>query len=593
MLVCACCRAEWGQSMFESVRRPAAGKAAGKGLGIVLTSPRSVLRPFTPPLVNQRPLARGPGLGAIQAKLTVNQPGDRYEQEADRVAEQVMRMPGPAVMGAASREADGPPGLQRKCATCASGQGICSKCSAEEQEETLQRKPLSESITPLVQRQADTLEEGKEEEDEELLQTKRAGGGIEHDVPEVTPELSARINAMRDGGQPLSQSERDFFEPRFGHDFSRVRIHADAPAAETARALGARAFTLGSDIAFGHGQYSQGASGGQGLLAHELTHVVQQFSVANGASLNSIRRAHKLENDPDDAPAMSCDVAQTSPAGVSLDVTFGIERSTLSAADRTAVSYFVGNWHLASVAEPVRVDGYASIDGPPSFNWPLSCRRAEALVNELVTPSDGSPGIPFGHIEYYAQGETNQFSPSLAPNRRAQAHIPSALAALPTSPPAPAPTPARFVACFDGSTVRVSKNGTQHQCPAVTGNVGLPTPNGEFCIREQGRKQTSGHGSWHLLEPLFPTTRSRMHLHPGTASSGCVTVTDVGCFNSLATILNGPGRVTEPGHDGCPPGNKDCTRLWGFLQRVEPKKDKICVGRLLVTNDPSRCANMF
>jgi uncharacterized protein DUF4157 len=178
--------------------------------------------------------------GALQAKLSIGQPGDVYEQEADRVADAVMRMP--------------EPGVQRQV-------------ELEEEEEMLQAKPLAEEITPLVQRQAEP-----EEEEEEMLQAKSR----ENATSEVTNDLESQINAIRSGGQPLAESERAFFEPRFGADFSQLRVHTDAKAAEAARAVNARAFTVGNDVVFAAGQYAPGASKGRRLMAHELTHVVQQ-----------------------------------------------------------------------------------------------------------------------------------------------------------------------------------------------------------------------------------------------------------------------------------------------------------------------------
>ncbi len=83
---------------------------------------------------------------------------------------------------------------------------------------------------------------------------------------------------MREGGQPLSESARSFFGPRFGHDFSQVRVHTDSRAAESARAFGARAYTIGSHIVFGAGEYQLATSAGRQLLAHELTHTLQQSS---------------------------------------------------------------------------------------------------------------------------------------------------------------------------------------------------------------------------------------------------------------------------------------------------------------------------
>jgi hypothetical protein len=83
-------------------------------------------------------------------------------------------------------------------------------------------------------------------------------------------------DVLRSPGQPLAPSTRAFFEPRFGHDFSRVRIHADTPAAQSARSINALAYTVEGGIVFGAGQYAPETEGGKRLLAHELTHVVQQ-----------------------------------------------------------------------------------------------------------------------------------------------------------------------------------------------------------------------------------------------------------------------------------------------------------------------------
>jgi|GEM_PF-6858759 len=175
----------------------------------------------------------------VQAKLTVNQPGDEYEQEADRVADQVMRMPEPMV--------------QRACLPC-------------DEEDAVQAKLVDGGT---LQRQ-----EEEPEEEEESVQTKATPGT----TPVVTPRVQAGIEALRGGGQPLSASDRAFFEPRFGVDFSQVRVHTDASAAESARAVAARAYTFGRDIVFGTEQFQPTVFDGHRLLAHELTHVMQQNS---------------------------------------------------------------------------------------------------------------------------------------------------------------------------------------------------------------------------------------------------------------------------------------------------------------------------
>jgi hypothetical protein len=159
--------------------------------------------------------------GALQAKLRIGAPGDVYEREADRVADAVMMMPQPqAVSGGALN-------IQRACPKC---------------------------------------------ENEEEIQAKATSGSIS----EVNPDLEINIESIKGGGKPLSENERAFFEPRFGHDFSGVRVHTDAKAGESAREVNALAFTAGQNVVFGAGRYAPHTNEGRRLLAHELTHVLQQ-----------------------------------------------------------------------------------------------------------------------------------------------------------------------------------------------------------------------------------------------------------------------------------------------------------------------------
>lgn len=168
--------------------------------------------------------------GALEAKLSIGAPGDIYEQEADRVAEQVMRMPEPQV----SNETKVPENTAGNPIRCK-----CQDCKPEKEDE------------------------------KEPIRTKEISGSI----PEVAPELESGINAIRGGGQPLPGSIRSFYEPRFGQDFSGVRVHTDSKAA---RAVNAKAFTVGQDVVFGAGQYDTVSKNGKYLLAHELVHTMQQ-----------------------------------------------------------------------------------------------------------------------------------------------------------------------------------------------------------------------------------------------------------------------------------------------------------------------------
>jgi hypothetical protein len=179
----------------------------------------------------------------IQAKLKIGEPNDKYEQEADRVAEQVMRMPEPE------------PGNQPARTTPSIGQRIQRLCP--ECEEELHRQPI-------------------DEDDEDKEMSLQAKGNTERVAPEVTPGLESRIQSLEGGGQPFPESVRAFFEPRLGYDFSQVRVHTDGGAAKAARTLNAHAFTFGRNIVFGPGEYAPETAAGKKLVAHELSHVVQQ-----------------------------------------------------------------------------------------------------------------------------------------------------------------------------------------------------------------------------------------------------------------------------------------------------------------------------
>src|SRR5947209_171814 len=101
-----------------------------------------------------------------------------------------------------------------------------------------------------------------------------ARGFVESSAHEKTPAVVQR--ALRSSGEPLDPATRAELEPRFGHDFGQVRVHRDPAAAESARALRAKAYTVGNDIVFAPGRFAPATGSGRHLLAHELAHVVQQ-----------------------------------------------------------------------------------------------------------------------------------------------------------------------------------------------------------------------------------------------------------------------------------------------------------------------------
>jgi hypothetical protein len=140
-------------------------------------------------------------------------------------------------------------------------------------------------------------------------------------MPDVGPAAAAQIDSVRHrGGASLSPSVRGFFEPRFGRSFSDVRVHTDGLAAASAKQVNALAYTVGWDIIFGAGQYAPDTTGGRRLLAHELTHVLQQQGRNQGAEQPP---ALQRFGDPSKIPStMTCQVANNSPGNVVTKVLF-------------------------------------------------------------------------------------------------------------------------------------------------------------------------------------------------------------------------------------------------------------------------------
>jgi hypothetical protein len=187
----------------------------------------------------------------IQAKLAIGAVGDKYEQEADQVASQVVQ------------KINIPENVQRHEEEEIQAKSLESVQRVEEEEE-LQMKPLSESIQRV------------EEEDEELqmrptLQRRSlAGGG------DASEELENSIQQARGGGQFLDPELQDKMGQAMGADFSDVKVHTDSQSDQLNQSIQAKAFTTGKDVFFRQGEYDPGSSSGQELIAHELTHVVQQ-----------------------------------------------------------------------------------------------------------------------------------------------------------------------------------------------------------------------------------------------------------------------------------------------------------------------------
>ena len=248
--------------------------------------------------------------GVVQTKLTIGQPNDTYEKEADSVADKVVQRLSyggeqamtPAITPLAARTgitalntraaatgntapapgtangmtASAPSAITTIAPVAARGiiQEKCAHCEEEEKKHkekdrpAIRKKPIFDSNTEPeenIQRKCAACEK------EEKMQRKPDGA-----TPGVSPQIESRLASSKGRGAPLPDSTRHHMESAFGRDLGAVRIHTDAGAVQMSRDLNAQAFTHASDIYFDSGKYDSSASAGRHLLAHELTHVVQQ-----------------------------------------------------------------------------------------------------------------------------------------------------------------------------------------------------------------------------------------------------------------------------------------------------------------------------
>ena len=305
--------------------------------------------------------------------LPVNTPGDAYEREADRMAD--------AVMSAAPvpRTEESSTATLRRCA-CG---GSCPSC----------RK--------------------KKEEGEDLRRDEAGAGGAPGFAPPIVHDVLASP------GRPLEARTRGWMEERFGADFGGVRVHDGGRAAESARAVDAHAYAVGSHLVFGAGRYAPGTAAGDRLLAHELTHVLQQRRAHPAAAVPMLQRQQApAEEEPSckDAPRRLGDITPEMPCDrPTIDLTgmsgspqlhhfhFCLDSDVLLGTSANAIRAFV----LGQAATTTFVvHGFASTDGAEDYNQRLSCHRAQRVFRELR-----NAGVRAEQVrEVSGVGETTAFS---------------------------------------------------------------------------------------------------------------------------------------------------------------------------------------
>ncbi|MFC4635127.1 DUF4157 domain-containing protein [Dokdonia ponticola] len=361
------------------------------------------------PSRNPSLFSHGASTPFIQPKLEVGKPGDKYEVEADKAADQIVArsndtstpfFPATPIIQKQSEEdiQQQPvvdpiiPGIQRKETSFlqkveeeevqkseenTSEEADLQMMTDLEQvqessiENTIQSKETSQETTstlPSVQQMSSEDLQKKEEEEiqekeEEEVQTlqKQAVGDVGDDNT-VSPSVENTLQSTKGGGSPLDTNTRGEMESGFGADFSSVRVHNDSTAVQMNQQLGAQAFTNGSDIYFNEGNYNPGSDSGKHLLAHELTHTVQQ----GGASIQ--RKPLQISSAPvmvqgfaiSDLPSLAVneirDIARRIPGYTLFTVVIEYNPITNERVERTAINLVQGLLELIPVAGPAIFD---------------------------------------------------------------------------------------------------------------------------------------------------------------------------------------------------------------------------------------------
>ncbi|MFD2567827.1 eCIS core domain-containing protein [Pseudotenacibaculum haliotis] len=236
----------------------------------------------------------------IQPKLKVGQPGDKYEVEADKAADSIV-----ANSKASPNSFIAPSQTVQKQSE--------EDIQKQENEQEIQQKPVVDKITPGVQLKENSIlqknqeeevqqkEEEVQEKEENNVQKQSSGAGD-------TSGIENSLSNSKGGGSPLDTGTRSEMESGFGADFSDVRVHNDSNAVQMNQELGSQAFTNGSDIYFNEGKYDPSSDSGKHLLAHELTHTVQQGASPSSDTVQ--KKENKTAKHDPGRPASPLDISQ-------------------------------------------------------------------------------------------------------------------------------------------------------------------------------------------------------------------------------------------------------------------------------------------
>jgi outer membrane protein OmpA-like peptidoglycan-associated protein len=336
----------------------------------------------------------------FQTKLSIGQAGDKYEKEADSVADKVVSKKSmdeePAIqrqeISSIQRQEIGP--IQR-LATPQEDENFATNDERMKRDRELREKPeVQLKCAHCEEEEKKGVQKKDEREETSTVQRSEASAPAT-----ASASLTNRIDSSRGSGSPIPGNTLNEMQSSFGTNFSNVNIHTDAESVNMNRELGAQAFTHGNDIYFNSGKFNPDSTTGKHLLAHELTHVVQQGGGGSAvqraeAAAGTIQR--KCGPSAAAAGASGCTPLSSSPTGERIH--FRINCDDLTAGEKAKIAAFADSMNDT---DRVNVHGFASIDGPADFNEKLSCARAKKVANILK-----DKGIPESRINIFEHGPT-------------------------------------------------------------------------------------------------------------------------------------------------------------------------------------------
>ncbi len=268
--------------------------------------------------------SHGKTSGFFQPKYAINAPNDMYEQEADAVAEKVI-LSKHIDLGETFFKPVTISSIQRKCEHC-------------------------------------------EQEEKEKLQRKEENGN----ESETSPSFDQYVDGLNNSGSSLPPASKTFFESRMGYDFSNVKIHTDSVAAKSAQSIHALAYTSGNNIVFNQNQFQPGTTNGDKLIAHELTHTIQQN---NNISTKKIQR---LTNS-------NFNVSGLDPELASVDNVIRFERGSSVIPGPPEPETAKLNTQALPANRAITLSGHTSEEGSASGNTTIVNSRINTVKNELVS----------------------------------------------------------------------------------------------------------------------------------------------------------------------------------------------------------------